>query len=112
MSELLYTVRCQFTGNNQLSDHWLAWLRDIHIDDVLKCGAQSATIVKMDVEPDTFEIRYIFESRQAFEMYEAEHAPRLRAEGLELFPEDQGISYERTTGDVVFKSDRVSESAD
>lgn len=99
-----YTVRCQFTGNCQLADHWLAWLRDIHIDDVIQCGALSAEVVKMQEDTLTYEIRYRFESESAFTEYEREHAPRLRAEGLELFPIDQGISYERSSGEVIFST--------
>ena len=56
----------------------------------------------MDDEVLTYEIRYVFESREKFQTYESDHAPRLRAEGKELFPLDQGISYQRTTGEPEF----------
>ena len=97
-----YTVRCQFAGNAQSADHWLAWLRDIHIDEVISCGALGGDVVQMDNEITTFEIRYRFNSRESFQEYEKNHAPRLRQEGLELFPLDQGLSYERTSGELLF----------
>ncbi len=98
----LYTVRCRFRGDVQSIDHWLAWMRDVHIEEVLECGAKSASVVKMDTDVPTYEIRYQFNSRGEFEIYERDHAPRLRAEGLELFPLDLGLSYERTTGEMLF----------
>ena len=49
----------------------------------------------------TFEVRYRFPSRQAFDHYEQEIAPRLRAEGLKRFPPEKGISYRRSVGEVV-----------
>jgi len=48
----------------------------------------------------TLESRYTFASRAAFEAYERDHAARLRAEGLALFP--SGVAFTRTTGEFVF----------
>jgi len=98
-----YTVRCEFDGNELLADHWLAWLRDAHIQDVLDAGAQRATVVKIDGDATAYEIRYQFASRDAYETYLTDHAPRLRADGLKLFPPESGIRYQRSSGATVFE---------
>lgn len=97
-----YTVRCKFSSPNRknLSEQWLEWLRDEHIEDVKDGGATDATIFQMDSTDKEliFEIRYEFSNRAMFEKYEAEHASRLREEGKLKFPYELGLSYERTTG--------------
>lgn len=101
-------------------------IRDGHAADVVAAGAKSATLVELDGQPEgtrCFEVRaaastcqipsagdvdcalgqarYEFESRDAFATYELDHAPRLREEGLSLFPLELGLKYERSTGDVL-----------
>ncbi len=95
-----YTVRCAFTGESEVAREWLAWLCDEHIQDVIEAGAVGAEIVQMDGAEPTYEIRYRFPSRQMFDTYLAEHAPRLRDEGLSRFPIELGLSYSRTVGEV------------
>jgi hypothetical protein len=86
-----------------MADRWVRWLIDGHLAAVLAGGATDAEVVEMD--PTTpgrsLEVRYHFPSRQHFEQYEREHAPALRADGLELFPVEKGISYRRCVGRVV-----------
>jgi hypothetical protein len=45
--------------------------------------------------------RYEFASREAFDRYVSEAAPRLRAEGLAKFGQDRGVSYLRYVGQVI-----------
>jgi hypothetical protein len=52
----------------------------------------------LDGPARSFEVRYHFPSREAFGRYEKEHAPRLRSEGLKLFPVEKGVEYKRTVG--------------
>ncbi len=101
-----YTVRCEFHGNDpQIIDRWLSWLRDPHIADVVAGGALDAEVVKMNSVTPTFEIRYRFPSRQAFDRYQAEFAPGLKTEGLRLFPPDAlGLVYSRSDGEVIFST--------
>ena len=102
VGRLLSIVRCIFVNNDQeLVDEWVWWLKDKHIDEVIEAGADSAEIVRMDASPTTFEIRYSFRNRDAFDRYEANEAPRLRADGLATFPLERGLKYERNTGEVV-----------
>ena len=99
---LSYTVAVTFANQTQV-DAWLHWLREGHIADVMAGGAAAAEIVQMDTPALTYEVRYRFPSRDAFAAYERDFAPRLRAEGLRLFPTDQGISYRRSVGMIVGK---------
>ncbi|HMO13280.1 MAG TPA: DUF4286 family protein [Pirellulaceae bacterium] len=103
-----YTVRCEFQGDPQLADHWLAWLRDVHLEDVLHAGARDAQVLRIDAEIPIYEIRYSFESRADFDLYERDHAPRLRAEGLDLFPLNQGLSYQRSCGELLFSQSAIN----
>lgn len=94
-----YTVACTF-DDLAVAEEWIAWLRDVHLAEVLAAGALDAEVIRMDGEPVRCEVRYRFPSREAFAAYERDHAPALRAKGLERFPVSKGIKYGRTTGEV------------
>ena len=98
--KIAYTVSCQFT-DPEVATRWLAWLENGHLADVVAAGAESAYGVRLDGDPVRCEARYTFATREAFEAYERDHAPRLRAEGLELFPLDLGLEYSRSIGEIV-----------
>lgn len=102
MSEICYTVACTFK-DPAIARAWLKWLEDGHLADVCAAGAHHAEAVRLDGEgPElTYEARYRFASRAAFEAYERDHAPRLRAEGLARFPLELGLEYRRTVGESV-----------
>ncbi len=101
---LRYTVACRFTCNDrQLADRWLEWLLQKHLQDVLDAGAQSAELFHIDDEVPHYLIDYRFNSRDEFERYLAESAPRLRAEGLERFPLELGLQYQRSTGSALHR---------
>lgn len=96
-----YTVQCEFTGNDQdLIDRWLNWLLPGHIQDVIDCGAIAAEVIKLESDNPTFAINYTFPDQDAFVVYERDHAPRLRAEGKQLFPHEWGLVYSRSTAEV------------
>ena len=95
-----YTVICTFE-KAEVADAWTDWLRGGHLADVRAAGAIAAELVRLEGIPIRLEARYRFASRQAFEDYERDHAPRLRAEGLERFPLALGLSYERTIGEIL-----------
>jgi len=95
-----YTVGAEFK-DSEMAEAWLAWLRNGHIAEVLAGGATDAEVVRLDGGPNRFEVTYHFPSREAFAIYERDHAPRLRAEGVKLFPPDRGVVYRRTTGEVI-----------
>jgi len=97
---IAYTVSATFSSC-AVADEWIAWLTGGHIAEVIRGGATDAEIVHLDGDECRYEIRYHFPSRDVFRAYEQNHAPRLRAEGLERFPASRGIVYARTTGTVV-----------
>jgi len=94
-----YTVTCTF-NDSATAEEWITWLRDEHLAEVLKCGAQDAEVIQLDGESCRCEVRYHFQSRASFAQYERDHAPRLRVDGLKRFPPERGLKYERSTGDV------------
>jgi hypothetical protein len=102
MSTLVYTVAVTFE-DPALAEEWLRWLREGHIADVLAGGATDAEVIRWDGPGLSYEVRYHFPSRDAFERYEKDHAPRLRAEGLQRFPVERGVTYRRQVGLVAEK---------
>jgi Domain of unknown function (DUF4286) len=100
MSAVSYMVTVTLP-NEAMAKAFLAWLQGGHVAEVLAGGASRAQIVSLDQTAHTFEIRYRFPSRESFERYERECAPRLRADGLQRFPMDQGVVYRRTSGAIV-----------
>jgi hypothetical protein len=97
-----YTVRCLFSDRDSAVEKaWVEWLQSSHICDVIRAGASSAEIVQMDGPFPSYEIRYRFEDRKSFERYERESAPQLRREGLNRFPLELGLAYQRTSGEVL-----------
>ena len=101
MGAVAYTVRCEI-DDAEVAGQWATWMREEHLADVCAAGASAATLVRIDDEgPLTFEARYLFDSPEAFETYERDHAPTLRAEGLARFPLERGLSYTRSVGEVL-----------
>jgi hypothetical protein len=97
--EISYTVAVTLP-DAATAEAWLAWLRGGHVAEVLAGGATAAEIVKLDGDAHGYEVCYRFPSREAFDRYERESAPRLRAEGLRLFPPERGVVYRRWVGVV------------
>ncbi len=101
MAQIAYTVsaRCD---SGQTAREFVSWLVDGHLEGVLRGGAAAATIVVLDQDSENqrVEVRYRFTDRAAFERYERESAPALRAEGLERFPAGSGIEFGRTIGEI------------
>lgn len=105
-----YSVTATF-DDARVADEWIAWLRDGHIADVQRGGALSAEVVRRD--PDSsggtsapngavvLEVRYRFVSRESFDRYVREFAPKLRAEGAAKFPVERGVRQQRAMGAVV-----------
>lgn len=87
-------------------DGFVSWLRDTHVGEVCASGARDADLIVMDVvhgEPLVVEAHYRFVSREAYDKYEREQAPRLRVLGLHelarygLEP-GRGVNIQRATG--------------
>ena len=99
-----YVVRIAI-DDASIVDPYVAWLRDPHLADVCAAGAEHAELVLLDSPPHAVEARYRFPSREAFATYEREHAPRLRAQGLELLATlgvtPNRVTFTRTTGEIL-----------
>ncbi len=100
---ICYTVDCTFS-EAAVAEEWIAWLRDEHLAEVVAAGALDAEVVRLDRKEGEAgcrcEVRYHFDSREAFQKYEKEHAPSLRAAGLKRFPPERGLVYQRSVGEV------------
>ena len=103
---IAYSVTCTFQ-NESLAREWLEWIESEHLADVIAAGAVDAEVVILDGNPMRCETRYHFASREEFNIYEREHAPRLRNEGLKKFPLTRGMSYVRSMGEVVVEKSKL-----
>lgn len=84
------------------ADDYVAWLRDEHLAAVIRAGAQSARVVRMDADGGVVvEVTYEFASESALKEYLTRHAPGLRAEGLKRFGSERRITFDRRVGVVV-----------
>ncbi len=102
---IAYSVTCTFQ-NESLAREWLEWIESEHLGEVIAAGAIDAEVVILDGNPMRCEARYHFASREEFNIYEREHAPRLRNEGLKKFPLTRGMSYVRSMGEVVVEKSK------
>lgn len=97
MRKISYEVTCickSSARRNALKN----WLVCGHIVSVLQGGAISAHLVVLDEPTWGLEIRYVFPSRRAFDLYELNHAPALRTEGEQLFSD---VIMARRVGEIV-----------
>lgn len=102
MSAIAYTVVATLP-DDAVASEYTAWLESGHLDAVLKAGAGNAVIVRIQDPPSPLQVetRYLFPSREVFERYLREAAPGLRAEGLQRFPPERGVSFHRRVGVVL-----------
>jgi hypothetical protein len=108
MGGCFYAVSATFRDPG-VADEYVAWLTGGHIAAVLAGGARSARIIRIEADASAgvpvelqVEVQYVFESRERFQRYVAEVAPRLRQEGLERFGPARGVAFSRRSGEVVF----------
>ncbi len=100
-----YTVQAIFTDTD-VAEEWVHWLKTGHCQEVLDGGATRVEVLQIDGKELGFEVRYDFPNRETFAAYERDHAPRLRAEGLDRFPTERGVRYARSTGAVIFDANQ------
>ncbi|MBN8611462.1 MAG: hydroxyacylglutathione hydrolase [Deltaproteobacteria bacterium] len=93
MGTFLYTVVCE-CESAEVAERFEAWLLEGHAMHVVEAGALEAEVVRRDER--VLENRYVFASARAFERYEREGAPRLRADALARF--GTSVRYTRSTG--------------
>lgn len=96
---IAYTVRATLPDAPTL-EAYIGWLTGGHASQVLAWGADRAEVVRLEGEPPRVESRYRFPDRAAFDRYERDHAPALRADGVARFGQT-GIRFERTVGTIL-----------
>ncbi|TVQ31080.1 MAG: DUF4286 family protein [Phycisphaeraceae bacterium] len=99
-SRIFYAVTATLPDEATLCEY-IAWLEGGHVEAVIKGGAHSVMIVRLEGEPVRIETQYIFSTRERFEQYEQKHAPALRADGMQRFGSGRGVSFERRVGEIV-----------
>lgn len=85
---ILYNVTINI--DDSVHDHWLHWMQEKHIPEVLATGKFSAArMVKVLVDEEmggtTYATQYTTDSKATLDKYYQEDAPRLREEGMRLF---------------------------
>lgn len=104
MTRILYAVTATLP-DEATAREYIAWLEDGHVDAVIKHGAHSGMIVRLDAETSgqspRVETHYVFATRELFDRYVAKHAPTLRADGLKRFPAERGVRFERRIGEIL-----------
>jgi hypothetical protein len=114
-SVLVYIVRAEF-ADAATRERYFDWLREGHALAVVReGGALSGEVTVLEGGSalggsalggsalggsalGVVESRYMFESREAFEAYEAGPGVALRADGARLFPPDSGVRTTRILG--------------
>ena len=108
MPSILYTVRTS-CPTIQVRGRYLAWLAPNHLLQVKAGGAEGVRVVLPDRASDTapavVEAQYVFPSRKAFDTYLRDHAPALRADALQHFPPESGITFARQVAEIATELD-------
>lgn len=99
IEKVAYTVKATLPDEATTAEY-VHWLAHAHVAHVIAAGAASAQVIRITdpPQPTSVEVRYLFPNRRALESYLAQHAPRLRAEGLARFPAERGIRFSRSVG--------------
>lgn len=94
---VVYEVEAEASGG-EIMDRFIRWMQDEHLADVRACrGVRSAELVVLDGL--RARANYRFDGQTNFSRYIERDAPRLRARGRELFPEDE-VRFSRIEGVV------------
>ena len=104
-----YTLEVTFK-DPAVAEEWTEWMRGGHMQALLAHGADRAELVRWSTdetgeEEIRFTARYRFPSQAAFDVYIAQFAEELRADGMKRFPPSRGIVYSRTVGEILLPYD-------
>lgn len=99
---LIYNVTIQVT--HTIHDHWIHWMRNEHIPEVMATGCfekyQWVRLLEADeTEGITYALQYYCDVKQKYETYIHEHAPLLRQKGLDKWG-NQFIAFRSLMGIV------------
>lgn len=101
MAAVAYTVIATFP-DEQTRQAYIAWLRDGHVDAVIRAGAHTGSILVITEPATPLEVhtRYIFSNADTLDRYLEHHAPALRADGLRHFGPESGVTMRRQIGTI------------
>lgn len=108
MAKVLYAVVATLP-DAAVAEEYIHWLEDGHIDQVIKGGAHSGMIVRLErgagdgLPPEAVQVmtQYVFSTRELFDHYVVEAAPALRADGLKRFGPERGVRMQRMVGEIL-----------
>jgi Domain of unknown function (DUF4286) len=88
MLAMVYNVTIKISPETR--DEWVAWMKDIHIPEVMSTACfKSFRFLHLegfdDEEGFTYAIQYTSPSTELFEIYQRDHAPGLQKKHKELF---------------------------
>lgn len=92
---LIYNVTIQTTWS--IHEAWLAWMREIHVPEIMKSGMfthhRILRLLEVDeTEGPTYAFQYFASSRERYDTYIAEYAKSLRDKTYEKWG-DQCIAF-------------------
>lgn len=100
---IAYSVTAEF-DELSVATEYVRWLQEGHLAAVLAGGALEAVLLRHEPAAGAqlvFQTRYLFASMAAFDRYEKQFAPALRADGLARFPPSRGVRMTRTLSEVL-----------
>ena len=85
---IIYNVTVNI--NEEVHDEWVAWMRDVHIHDVMATGyflenRFAKVLLTQDEGGVTYSIQYLCKNMADLQIYQGSHAPRLQADVKEKF---------------------------
>ncbi len=82
----MLTYQVKITVNASVEAEWLQWMKTKHVPDVIATGLiRSFHILMPEETPQTYLFQYHFASKDDYERYSQEYAPKLREELIEKF---------------------------
>ena len=93
---IIYEVKA--IVRDDLVESYESYMRDVHIPDLMRTGAFIAASFER-ADTGQYAIRYSAPDRETLEHYLTQHAPRLRADLMNHFPE--GVDLSRTEWEVI-----------
>ncbi|MCB0695795.1 MAG: DUF4286 family protein [Chitinophagaceae bacterium] len=87
---ILYNVTIKV--NNDVADEWVKWMTDEHMPELMATGlfVDSKLFRLLEVDESdgiTYAAQYFCRNMEDYEKYIADHAPAMRASGLQRFPD-------------------------
>jgi hypothetical protein len=99
----MYIYNVTINVDHAAHDEWYAWMRDVHIPEVMKTGYfteyRMLKVLNVEDEGTTYSVQYHFANMSDIEAYRANHGPRLQKETMDKF-KDKLVAF-RTLLEIV-----------